>query len=73
MKKLLILGAALFMFAAPSCKKDDNKRTGVCYCDFANGQKQEYDLTHLSREQQIDTCNNHNKNAGNFGGVCKLK
>lgn len=70
-----VIGIFIVLFTMTACNKDDddNKRTGVCYCDFANGQKQEYDLTHLARQSQIDTCNNHNKNAGNFGGVCKLK
>lgn len=71
MKKLL--GFAFVAFMMSACKKDDNRTSGVCYCDFANGQKQEYNLTHLTRQQQMDTCNNHNKNAGNFGGKCSLE
>ena len=67
------LGFLLAILSMSACKKDKNRTPGVCYCDFANGQKQEYNLTHLSRQQQIDTCNNHNKNAGNFGGKCELK
>ena len=63
----------LLLLLAVSCNKDKNKLAGVCYCDFANGEKQEYDLSHLPKSSQIDTCNNHNNNAGHFGGVCKLK
>ncbi len=73
MKSALIFCATVFMLSASACKKEDSKTSGVCYCDFANGKKQEYNLTHLARSQQIDTCNNHNKNAGYFGGVCELK
>ena len=72
MKKLITL--SFIVLAAVACNKDKKNRTsGVCYCDFANGKKQEYDLTHLDRAKQVDTCNNHSKNAGNFGGSCELK
>ena len=54
-------------------RKEDAKTYGVCYCEFANGQKQEYDLTNLSRQAQLDQCDTHSKNAANFGGVCKLE
>lgn len=70
MKYLFVLLLSFFFLIA--CSKGDRK-SGVCYCDFANGQKQEYDLTHLTRQQQIDTCNNHDKNAANFGGHCQLE
>lgn len=46
---------------------------GICYCDFANGEKQQYDLTHLSKQAQKDTCSNHDNNAGQFGGECELR
>lgn len=69
----LLFSFVLLLFIAVSCNKDKNKTPGICYCDFANGEKQEYDLRHLSHANQVDTCENHNKNAGNFGGVCKLK
>lgn len=63
----------LLLLIAVACNKDKNKNSGVCYCDFANGEKQEYDLSHLPLQSQKDTCWNHNKNAGNFGGTCELK
>ena len=69
----ILFSVIVFIFIAMACNKDKNKTPGVCYCDFANGEKQEYDLRHLSKQNQIDTCYNHNKNAGNFGGVCELK
>lgn len=68
-----MLGLILILFVAVSCNKDKNKINGVCYCDFANGEKQEYDLSHLSKQAQLDTCFNHDKNAANFGGNCELK
>lgn len=67
------LFAFTFLIGFSSCNKHKNRTTGVCYCDFANGQKQEYDLTHLPRQDQVDTCNNHSNNAANFGGVCELE
>lgn len=63
----------ILLFIAIACNKDKNRTPGVCYCDFANGEKQQYDLTHLSSQEQKDTCSNHNKNAGNFGGTCELE
>lgn len=69
----VIFSLIVVLLVALACDKDKNKTPGVCYCDFANGEKKEYDLTHLSRKNQIDTCKNHNKNAGDFGGVCELK
>jgi hypothetical protein len=71
MKKLAgILIIVLFLFA---CKKDEDRRPGVCYCEFFSGDKQEYDLNHLSRQEQIDQCNTHDSNAANFGGDCELE
>lgn len=72
MKLVIHLFAFIFLIGLLSCNKS-NRTSGVCYCDFANGEKQEYDLTHLSRQNQIDTCNNHNNNAAHFGGVCELE
>ncbi len=71
MKYLIAIIFSLFLLGA--CSKDDNRQTGVCYCEFFSGDKQEYDLTHLSREEQIDACNTHNTNAGNFAGSCELE
>jgi hypothetical protein len=33
----------LLLFVAVTCDKDKNKTNCVCYCDFANGEKQEND------------------------------
>jgi hypothetical protein len=68
-----LLGFLFILFFLSACSKDDNRRSGVCYCEFVNGKKQEYDLTHLSRQEQITQCNIHDSNAANFGGNCKLK
>lgn len=73
MRIVMTLFVAALIFSATGCKKENNRQSGVCYCNFANGEKQEYDLSTLSRSQQIDTCNRHNKNAGYFGGVCELE
>ena len=71
MKNLL---GILFISAAllGSCKKDDRK-PGVCYCEFVKGDDQEYDLNNLTRQEQIDQCNTHDTNAGKFGGKCELE
>ncbi len=71
MKKLF--GFLLILFILIACRKDDDRVYGVCYCEFANGKKQEYDLTHLSREKQIEQTSVHNTNAAKFGGHCVLE
>ncbi len=69
-----VIGICMMLFILVSaCNKDDNRKSGVCYCEFANGESQEYDLSHLSRQEQIDQCNTHDNNAANFGGVCELE
>jgi len=70
MKKLLGFLTVLFFITA--CSKDD-RVSGVCYCKFANGEKQEYDLTNLTRQEQIEKCNTHDTNANKFGGTCDLE
>lgn len=63
--------ALLFTFAAVfSCKK---KETGICYCKYFSGDKKEFDLRHLPRSQQIDSCYVYNQNASHFAGECELK
>lgn len=69
----IFFSLVLLLFVAVACNKDKNKVNGICYCDFANGEKQEYDLRHLSKQAQLDTCSMHDTNAGNFGGECELK
>lgn len=72
MRNLILIALVLFTFG--SCNKDDdNKRYGVCYCKFVNGEKQEYDLSDLPREEQITECERHSNNAANFGGSCSLE
>lgn len=71
MKKLFNLLLILFIMIA--CVKDEDRESGICYCKFANGKKQQYDLTQFSRQEQIEKCNTHDNNAANFGGVCKLE
>lgn len=69
MKKIFGILAVSLILAA--CKKD--RTSGVCYCEFFSGNESEYDLTHLPKQQQIDTCHKHNTNAGNYGGECELE
>ncbi len=69
----ILLGLLLSIFLLTACHKDEARRYGVCYCEFANGEEQQYDLTNLSRPEQIDQCNTHDNNAANFGGRCELE
>ena len=71
MKKLY--GLLFILFILFACRKDDDRVYGVCYCEFANGKKQEYDLTHLTRDKQIEQAAVHNTNAAKFGGRCELE
>jgi len=69
MKKIVeILAVSLILTA---CKKD--RTPGVCYCEFVSGDESEYDLTHLSKQDQKDTCHTHDTNAANYGGECELE
>lgn len=62
---LLLCSIAVF-----SCKKKD---AGVCYCHYLSGDKKEYNLNHLSRSQQIDTCYHLDQLAEAFAGDCDLE
>ena len=53
-----------------SCTK---KKSGVCYCKYLSGDKLEFDLSRLSRSEQIDSCYIYNTNAQPFAGNCTLK
>ena len=66
----LLLALLIFSTSIYSCKK---KKSGICYCHYFSGDKKEFDLTHLSRSQQIDTCYLYDKNAEAFAGDCDLK
>ena len=72
MKKLLLI-VPVILLSFTACKKDKDRKSGVCYCEFYKGDPQEYDLSHLSRQDQIDQCNTHSSNAANFGGGCELE
>lgn len=72
MKKLMIIipALALTIISVTSCKK---KESGVCYCDYASGDKKEFNLSSMERSQQIDSCYQLDLNAGPFGGECELE
>ena len=70
MKKLIVLFVICFLSA--TCGKED-RTSGVCYCEFFKGDPQEYDLTAMTRQEQIDQCNIHDSNAAKFGGHCNLE
>lgn len=72
MHKLFYIIGFLFIIGIlfSSCKK---KESGVCYCSYLSGDKKEFDLKHLSRSQQVDTCNMYSQNASHFAGSCDLK
>lgn len=72
MKKVLFSLTSIVLIAAGlySCKK---KEDGVCYCHYLSGDKKEYNLNHLSRSQQIDSCYRLDGLAEAFAGDCDLK
>ena len=68
-----LFGIFVILLFMSSCGKDANRRSGVCYCEFYKGADQEYDLSNLTRQEQIDACNTHDTNAAKFGGGCELE
>lgn len=69
MKKILLimLGVSLSFI---SCKK---KESGMCYCSYLSGDEKEFNLSSLSRSEQIDSCYVLDGYAEAFAGSCKLK
>lgn len=67
-KMMMLLCLAVITFG--SCSK---KKSGVCYCKYVSGDKKEFNLTSLNRDRAQDSCNVLDRNAGAFGGECKLK
>ncbi|MBC9811851.1 hypothetical protein H9Y05_05110 [Crocinitomicaceae bacterium CZZ-1] len=63
----VVLCATILMCA---CKK---KETGICYCKYLSGDKKQFDLRHLPRTEQIDSCYVYNQNASHFAGECELE
>lgn len=63
-----ILFVATLFFSA--CKK---KESGVCYCSYFSGDKKEYNLSSLTRSQQLDSCYVLDGYAEAFAGDCELK
>ncbi len=70
MKNISLVIFGCLLLAASSCKKKD---VGVCYCSYLSGDKKEFNLTDLTRNQAVDSCNVLNNNASAFAGSCKLK
>ena len=66
---LLLLLAGLFI----SCDSGEDRVSGVCYCEFVRGDDQQYDLTDMTRSEQVAECQRLDGNAGNFGGRCELE
>jgi len=58
------------IISATACKK---KEVGVCYCKYLSGDKREFNLTDLTRNQAKDSCAKLDHNAQAFAGDCKLK
>ena len=63
---LVVLATVSFF----SCKK---KESGVCYCHYFSGDKKEYNLSSLTRSQQIDSCYQLDALAEPFAGDCDLE
>lgn len=71
MKKILSAVMMIYVVAfATSCKK---KQVNVCYCSYLSGDKKEFNMMDLTRNQAIDSCNVLNGYASAFAGSCKLK
>jgi hypothetical protein len=72
--KKTILNILPFMFSIvlcfSSCDKEDS---GICNCHYYSGDEKNYDLSALSKSQQIDSCNHLDQLAGGFGGECDLE
>lgn len=71
--KFLILVFIIFTAIGISFSSCSKKESGICYCSYYSGDKKHYDLRHLPKQEQIDTCNHLNELAKNFVGNCKLK
>lgn len=70
-KPFLTIAIACFIAALSfACKK---KETGICYCKYLSGDKKQFDLRHLPRTEQIDSCYVYSQNASNFAGECELE
>ena len=66
--------ACLLLFLGLSaCDSAEDRRPGVCYCEFYSGDEQEYDYSDLTRDEQVAECNQTDQNAANFGGRCELE
>lgn len=51
----------------------DKKEKGVCYCSYYGGNRTVYDLKHLPKQQQTDSCQELSRLASGFAGSCKIK
>ena len=69
---LVLIGLAILIIwiGLSSCQK---KKSGFCYCTYLSGDKKDFNLNHLDRQQQQDTCAQISQNASHFAGSCKLK
>lgn len=68
--KNYIIALVGFSVCFVACKK---KESGVCYCHYLSGDKKEFNLSMLSRSQQIDSCYVLDGYAEAFAGDCDLK
>ncbi|HTN47620.1 MAG TPA: hypothetical protein VL098_14820 [Flavipsychrobacter sp.] len=69
MKSVLII-AVVFIVSTIACKKQES---GICRCSYLSGDKKDYDLSSLPRDQQQDSCGVLDGYAEAFAGDCKLK
>ncbi|MCW3124230.1 MAG: V-type synthase subunit [Flavipsychrobacter sp.] len=70
MKKVSLFLFCTCVLLTTSCKK---KQVNVCYCSYLSGDKKEFNLTDLTRNQAVDSCNVLDHYASAFAGSCKLK
>ena len=74
--KTKILKGVIFIFITAmfisSCTKK-KRVSGVCYCSYLNGDRKEFDLNSLPRNEQFDSCTVLDGHANAFAGNCDLE
>ncbi|MES2679522.1 MAG: hypothetical protein V4635_06535 [Bacteroidota bacterium] len=65
-----LLSISFISLSMTACRKKDK---GKCYCKYVSGDKKDFNLNSLPRNEQVDSCAVIDQNAESFGGSCKLE